>query len=100
MAKSLWEASLTNSKELPLEYFITTETETDPEDLILTRQKCKLLHQIITDVLCTDGHCSFWGKGKAAIKIKHKSKANTFINELIQRWNLSFPKQDMKLCNM
>lgn len=27
MAKSLWEASLTNSKELPLEYFITTGTQ-------------------------------------------------------------------------
>lgn len=86
----MWSITLTNSKEVCLEYLITTGRETDPADvLVLTRQKSKLFHQIITDVLCTDGYYSFWRKGKAAIKIKHKSKANTFINVLIQRRNLN-----------
>lgn len=88
MGSSPCGVSLTNSKEVCPEDLITTER--DPGGvLVLTRQKSKLLHQIITDVLCTDGYCRLCRKGKAAVKIKHSWKANTFISVLIQRWNLN-----------
>lgn len=73
--------------EVCLGYLITTEKFT-----VLTRQKSKLLHQIITDVLCTDGYCGFWGGGKAKAAVRKEAKLQMFINVLTQRWDLNLPQ--------
>lgn len=70
-----------------LEYLITTQRENMEKFIVHTRKESKLFHQIITDVLCTDGYCSFWKKKKIKQQSKRKqnSKANTFSNVSTQR---------------
>ena len=66
---------LPNSTEVRPESLITAQRGTLEKFTILTRQKSKLFHQIITDVLCTDGRCGFWKKAKAEVKKEAKAQS-------------------------